>query len=310
MTWTLHRWVWQLEAPLFIGMPPAGALNRCRLFVPTRIIWGAITAELSRLESNGSFPTYKEYGQNVSNDCRFTYLYPAEKSEDEYFAWLPKFEKNKGMYWYRQDKQDKMEEALSDREFKRSLLDTRPGTAIVPETDSASEGTLRETECITPWWHKLDANQEDLKPMFLLGYVFFNNNIFPTKLDNIKTLLLGGDTRYGLGKIIRIENNELSNNPYVFGKKAVLDKDNPIIESKRVFGHALDKDNPIIESKRVCGHAKEHQEQMYGMKEILGGWDYDKLCNHLITWAPGSAIDGNNTTTGWSIDNNGYWYSL
>jgi len=48
MSWTLYRWVWRLEAPLFLGMPPSGSLNRCRLYVPACNLWGALTAELAQ----------------------------------------------------------------------------------------------------------------------------------------------------------------------------------------------------------------------------------------------------------------------
>lgn len=50
MTWALHYWSWQLDGPLYVGAPPAGSLNRARLYVPARALWGAVTAELARLE--------------------------------------------------------------------------------------------------------------------------------------------------------------------------------------------------------------------------------------------------------------------
>lgn len=81
MSWSLHRWVWQLEAPLYVGMPPAGTLNRCRLYVPARAIWAAITADLARNGRNG-FPKYAELGKQLREQARFTYLFPAEHLGD------------------------------------------------------------------------------------------------------------------------------------------------------------------------------------------------------------------------------------
>ena len=99
MTWTLHRWVWRLEAPLFIGMPPAGTLNRCRLYIPARTFHGAVTAEIARSRNGDSFPDYGKLGWEIGLNCRFTYLYPAEKSGGNYVVWLPKYLKDKGLFW-------------------------------------------------------------------------------------------------------------------------------------------------------------------------------------------------------------------
>lgn len=42
MAWQVYRWVWQLESPLHIGLVPAGILNRTRLYIPARTMWGGI----------------------------------------------------------------------------------------------------------------------------------------------------------------------------------------------------------------------------------------------------------------------------
>ncbi len=64
MSWTLYRWTWRLESPLFVGAPPAGSLNRCRLYVPSRALWGALTAELARRRANAS-PSYETEGTTL-----------------------------------------------------------------------------------------------------------------------------------------------------------------------------------------------------------------------------------------------------
>uniref|UniRef100_A0A7C4ET26 Uncharacterized protein n=1 Tax=Desulfomonile tiedjei TaxID=2358 RepID=A0A7C4ET26_9BACT len=284
MTWTALRWVWRLEAPLFVGMPPAGVLNRCRPYVPVRVLWGAVTAEISRSGSGENFPDYGKLGKEVAFNCRFTYLFPAEKRDDKILAWMPKFESMRGVQWYC----DK--ESLSDRDFRRRLLGSRPCTAIAPESDSASEGTLRETECINPWWR--DSNcQKESSAVLLLGYVFLRNNGFRRQLDNINTLFVGGDTRYGLGKICRIDWQDVSGDLSVFGKQVHLDGENPKIQSNIVFGHALED-------------AQSEIREMQGAKELLGGWDQGSLWRGALTWAPGSFLK---SPLVWSIDTNGYW---
>jgi hypothetical protein len=288
MTWTALRWVWRLEASLFVGMPPAGALNRCRPYVPARVLWGAVTAEISRSRNGESFPDYGKLGWEVALNCRFTYLFPAEKRGDKFLAWMPTFEKMRGVQWYCHGGK----ESLSDRDFRRRLLDSRPGTAIAPESDSASEGTLRETECINPLWRDSNCQGEgETNAMLLLGYVFLRNNGFRRQLDNIDTLFVGGDTRYGLGKICRVGWHEVSDDLSVFGKRVHLDREHPEIQSDIVWGHALEGGQPEIHG-------------MQGAKELLGGWDQGSPWRGALTWAPGSFLE---RTVAWSIDNYGYW---
>lgn len=287
MTWTLHHWVWRLAAPLFIGMPPAGALNRCRPYVPARVLWGAVTAEISRSRNGDSFPDYGKLGWEIALNCRFTYLYPAEKSGDDYLVWLPQYAKAEGRRWYCPNGKRN----LSDRDFMRRLLDSRSGTAIAPETDSASEGTLRETECINPWWRDSSGDQAKPNPMFLLGYVFLRNNSFRRQFDNIDTVFVGGDTRYGLGKINREQWDDVAADLSVFGQPVNLDNENPEIQSNSIWGHApADRQSPI--------------HGMHGMNELLGGWEQGNPWKGCLTWVPGSFLE---RSVLWSVDNYGYW---
>lgn len=289
MTWTALRWVWRLEAPLFVGMPPAGALNRCRLYVPARAIHGAITAELARTNGNGKsvFELYVEYGREVGLNCRFTYLYPSERKDDKLMVWIPKYVEGKGLQW---TCCDDSKVPLPDRVFRRRLLHTRSATAIAPETDSAREGSLRETECINPLWDD-SGRKQGKNVMLLTGYLFMKNNSFQRQLDNIDTLFIGGDTRYGLGKIRRIELNDLHDNQSVFEQSVNLDKDDPEIESDIVMGH-LKNDN--------------HKDQeIIGVKEHFGGWEMGIQSKGALTWAPGSSCT---KSLKFLIDNDGYWY--
>ncbi|HOV88005.1 MAG TPA: hypothetical protein PLM79_16740 [Syntrophobacteraceae bacterium] len=317
MTWTVFRWVWRLEAPLFVGMPPAGALNRCRLYLPARAMHGAITSELARMdgEKKSKFPDYGKFGKEVGENCRFTYLYPAEKLDGKFLAWVPKYlradhdkktrdgEQKIGLRWHRMDgKRD-----FSDRDFRRSLLDSRSGTAIAPESDSASEGTLRETECINPWWRDVSGARTDPKPVLLLGYVFLKNNGFRRQLDNIDTLFVGGDTRYGLGKIHRVELTDLSADISVFGKKVYLDGEEPEMQSNIVWGHALEG-------------SQNQTMKMQGVKELPGRWEIVNLwkrrrengkeMEEFPAWAPGSCFENTGSQSleyCWAIDTYGIW---
>lgn len=281
-TWTAYQWIWRLDSPLFIGMPPAGSLNRCRLYVPSRVIHGALAAEFARLKDN-PFPDYGKLGHELALNCRFTYLYPAEKTGGSYVVWLPRYKSGKGLCWRQQDN----DEDTSDRNFRSRLLSSIAGTSIAPDTDSALEGSLHETECINPFWRSSAGNQVELKPMYLAGYVFLRNNGFKKQLESSDLHFLGGDTRYGLGKV-RLEKVESSNK--VFGNEVVLDGDDPAIESDYVFGHALVKNNTNIR----------------GQQELLGGWEQRNPWEGELSWCPGSFCD---KPMKWMIekDKYGYW---
>lgn len=298
VTWKAYRWVWRLEAPLHVGMPPAGALNRCRLYVPARMIWAAFTAEISRSKSNRGFPNYDTTGKEIASNCRFTNLYPAEKKGDDFLVWLPEFKKSIGLQWRRSCNKKK----LSNRDFKHYLLISRPSTAVTPESDSAAEGTLRETECINPWW-RLHDKTENARPVLLYGYVFIKEDkdkkeqenlqaIF-TELKNLKTLFIGGDTRYGLGKITLCDTWRSISNNRVFGKQFQQEKTGLIIKSDIVWGH-------------VSIENDDHSKDMLGMIECLGTWDYGKLkIERELYWVPGSSLKEGSAD--WVIGEKGYW---
>lgn len=287
MTWTLHRWIWRLKAPLFVGMPPAGTLNRCRLYLPARALHGALAAEIARSRCGESFPDYGKIGWELALHCRFTYLYPAEKSGEKILAWIPKYEVRKGCRWYRESNG----EGLSNRDFRRRLLNSRSGTTIAPETDSAYEGTLRETECINPWWRDASNPQAEPKPVFLLGYVFLRNNGFRRQLSNIDNLFVGGDTRYGLGEVSLVKWDDLPADALIFGKHVNLSNEHPEICSDFVWGHVP-----------INGHTPN--DEMRGTKELLGGWEIANPWKGCLTWVPGSSLKGQ---AFWAIDSYGYW---
>jgi hypothetical protein len=85
VSWSLHRWTWRVASPLFVGAAPSGALNRCRLYVPARPLWGALTAELARDEADHD-PAYREIGNELRKHVRFSYLFPAERVGSDWLA--------------------------------------------------------------------------------------------------------------------------------------------------------------------------------------------------------------------------------
>lgn len=291
MTWSLFRWVWQLEGSLHVGMPPAGSLNRTRLYVPARAVWGALTAELSRREAQSNKePPYQSVGESLQKDYRFTYLYPAEQVEKNWRAWLPTYREGLGLAWAREDQPDVV---VGDRRFRRRLLSTRPGTSIDASTDAAEDGSLRETECMETRWR--DDGGRDAGPAAMVGYVFIRtakaNDKYPSerrRLNDVDTLFVGGDTRYGLGRLRRVAFD--------------------LVKQSRAFGGAvtLDADVPQVELSTAWAHAHA-QTSLSGALELLGGWDRGSLRNldqAAPLWQPGSCSAN---LLRWSIEADGLW---
>lgn len=284
MTWSLFRWTWSLEAPLFVGTAPAGSLNRCRLYVPARAVWGAVTAELAPRRATG-FPDYQGVGNLLQESARFTYLYPAERDGQAWCAWLPRYERRAGLVWRREDRSDDQRDR-SDRAMRRRLLGTRPATAIDPSSDTAAEGSLRETECVNTHWR--DGDGAAGSPVALVAYVF-SQNAAP-ELGAVDVIAIGGDTRYGLGRLRRIEWTEAS---AVFGNAARLDGAEPSVESDRLLAHA------DVAAAQAGG--------LRGQREALGGWDYGKRGVQRIAgalWMPGSLLD---YPRPWIVEAGGLW---
>jgi hypothetical protein len=301
----LYRWTWRLESSLFVGAPTAGSLNRCRLYVPSRALWGALTAELARRRENGLL-NYETEGTRLHKNARFTYLFPAKCYGKQWRAWLPRYEERDGLVWRREDEPDGKHD-LTNRQMRLRLLDARPGTAIDPDSDSAEDGSLRETECVLPQWRSNES------PVAFVGYVFLKQDL-PERSDltaphahdgfadakqdlpkpsDLTALFLGGDTRYGLGRLRRLDMTPASE---VFGAGVSLNQDAPVVQSGHLLAHARPAD-------RVG--------EIIGSQELLAGWDRTRAdpfhrVSETPLWTPGSRVsDGR--VAGWAIEEDGIW---
>lgn len=281
MTWNLYKWTWQLKSPLYVGMPPAGSINRCRLYIPARAMWGALTAELARHEADGDFPGYKNIGDSLHKNMRFTYLYPAERQEKKWKAWLPAFSDKHDFRWRLEDS----DKCVTNRSFRRMLLHTRPGTSIDPSSDAAESGSLRETEYIQARW-------PDGSAVAMVGYVLADDNKHYDRINIIKKLFIGGDTRYGLGALERISMNGAEN---IFGHNVNFAKQDPIVESNTIFAHG----HTGIETL-LCGEYESLQGWDLSSKKLIS--DSQRGKPYLT---PGSHLG---QKVKWEIGQNGIWH--
>jgi len=270
VSWSMHRWAWRVASPLFVGATPSGILNRCRVYLPARPLWGALTAELARREADCD-PAYRKVGDDLREHVRLSYLYPAERVGAAWPGWLPRYGAGYGLCWVREGSED----SVADRRFRRRLLWTRPGTAIDPDSDSALDGSLRETECVQTRWRHDDGSSGG--PVALVGYVWVRQNAgLLDRVSTVTTLFVGGDTRYGLGRLDRVSMEPATG---VFGATVELDRDEPRIVTGRLLAHA----HPGGEVT-ICGD-----------QEAVGGWDMtgqqqDRRISGPV-WTPGSRCD-------------------
>lgn len=280
MAWSLYRWVWLVKSPLHVGMPPAGMLNRTRLYVPARALWGALTAELARLISQ-VVPEYDSVGDELQAKTRLTYLYPAEAVNGQWMAWLPRYQRGTGLVWQREDGR-----AQEDRALRIRLLITRPGTAIEPQSDTAAEGTLRELELISTHWRDGDNT---IRQVALVGYLFCKDSALLEKLKQIPALWVGGDSRYGLGRLERVAWQTAEE---LFKQEVNLQEHDPVVRTNRVLAHTL----PSSGSTPLAGAL-----------ERLAGWDMRTggVMVQDLTWAPGSASE---SSQDFVIQKEGLWH--
>ncbi len=276
MSWKLYRWTWQLRSPLHIGTTPAGSLNRTRLYIPARTLWAALTAEIARRRSTSSFPCYQQIGQELREQVRFSYLFPAERVNDRWWAWLPRYEQGKdasGLLWYRENgKVDPM----PDRPFRQRLLDTRAGTAIAPGSGAAEEGSLREFEYVMPFW-RTDNSSPELQPVAFVGYVFLKEGrTFAFKdFENVQVAFIGGELRYGFGRLTLIFAAE---EECCFGIDVRTHESEPLLKNPSyLLAHAS-----------LSGTLK-------GGQEMVNVWDKGSLTtdNPAPLWVPGSSLEDN-----------------
>lgn len=299
MTWSLFRWIWRVEGPVHIGTVPAGSLNRCRLYVPARALWGALTAELARHEAGNGDPDYCDVGKRLRRGARFTYLYPAEYDGKEWRAWLPRYEEDKGLVWKREDRRDD-DDGLSDRRMRARLVSTRAATAIDPDSDAAAEGSLRETECINTHWRNEDGTPAG--PVALKGYVLTRADS-KSNLAKLEAITVGGDSRYGLGRLRRIPGMDVASQ--IFNLDTLLEREQLVVATETLLAHGKVNFQPKDNNSNGSGNAPA--AIIHGEQEAIGGWDYGNSDVQSIAgplWSPGSKT---RSLKKWVITDEGTW---
>lgn len=177
MTWKIFEVILRLRSPMHIGCGKIGNLQQTRPYVIGRTFWGAITQRLTRDQAGSDKPStnshdYKIVGDDIDQFLSYTYFYPAIKEGSAYDVHFP---------W-------------GDESFVPRFLGSYIGTALAYPHRVAEEGTLHETEFLSPT--AVDTGE----PVFLKGYVFEKYGA-PNWQAALERIQIGGERGYGWGQV-------------------------------------------------------------------------------------------------------------
>ena len=178
-----YKLIFKQIQPIHIGFGSYGVVNETRIFIPGWTMWGALTKAYN-LENGEDLSKNQDLFDNIS--C----FYPCFDREGGNIL-FPNFKDNKfyiGNY--------------SEDEFRAKFVDTFISTAINPATNTALKESLNEINVILPGV-KSDYLENDYeRQLYWVGIAALTEEI---KSNLPKEIYIGGDARYGLGKMILVK---------------------------------------------------------------------------------------------------------
>ncbi len=180
-----YKLIFEQKQPIHIGMGSYGVVNETRIFIPGWTMWGALTKAYN-LQKGNDLSLNQHLFENIS--C----FYPAFKNGDNFEILFPGF-KNGEFYLGK----------YSEDEFRAKFVDTFMSTAINPLSNSALDESLHELNVILPGAKADYIEDAKEKQIYWVGIVEIDDkNKIP------KEIYIGGDVKYGLGKLILIKEAE------------------------------------------------------------------------------------------------------
>jgi len=174
-----------MESPLHSGWMKVGNVQRTRLYVTGRMMWGALTANITPIIRGN----YSKIGEDVKKHVIASYFFPCFDKKGDRLV-LPFYDENRIKY------------NLSESEFAanvidRALITSYSSTSIDPNKLSAEDASLHEIELLN---HKTihpikSINTECAIPVnsniYLMGYIFESSKI-PSEIKITGRMLLKG----------------------------------------------------------------------------------------------------------------------
>ncbi len=178
-----YKLIFKQLQPLHIGVGSYGIISETRIFIPGWTIWGALTKAYN-LQFHYDLSKNQELFKKIS--C----FYPCFNEEGNN-PLLPNYKKGE---FYLGD--------YSETEFRAKFVDTFVSTAIVPASRMAKDESLHEINIILPGAKSDFLEDKKEKQLYWVGMLNIEED---KKIEFLKEneleIIVGGDSRYGFGKI-------------------------------------------------------------------------------------------------------------
>lgn len=274
MAWTAYQVTFRLLSPMHIGWRKLGNLQQARPYVTGRVLWGALTARLTR-EAGGAGKDYERFGKQVDDQLAFTYFYPStskDSIQDSLWPW-------------RDEQWDKFTWTFMGSYASTSLANGR----------NEEDGSLHETEFIAPYTRESEPRQ-----VYLIGYIFEKQEgVAKLPWQSIlNKLQFGGERGYGWGRVPVEGKPEKVRDGKCFDYNLDCDGDRPLLtapqDHMRLLAHT-----EAVESDIQRGAI----EPLLGRETRSRGFGND-FSEPEICWIPGGRVDKGEK---FRIDNKGIW---
>lgn len=199
MNWRAYKLIYKACSPIHLGCYTLGYIKLTRPYITGKAMWGAATANMTRTYGRCGKGDYNEFGTLFKDRIIFSYFFPAL---DPYSPLLPCFTEEGVKYgkW-------------SEDEFQSHFLGSSTNTAIEPVSNTAEDESLHESEYIH--YKVKEAASGEVRDVFFVGYVFISDDASMRgqaviwqgeagwSLRNaIQEIFIGGDLKYGWGRLI------------------------------------------------------------------------------------------------------------
>ena len=298
MSWNVYRLVYQAMSPIHIGWHTLGYIKLTRHYIPGKNIWGAMTANLTRTYGTKGIDGYKEFGDLLKTKILTSYFYPVIDIDSDK-PLLPHF-KEKGLCYG----------SYTVEDFERHFIDSFGQTAILPESNTAEDESLHESEYIS---HSINENG-NCKPVSFVGYICIKKDAALKDgrkvgwttgdvclMPAIRELFVGGDIKCGWGRL------KLQNNPEdegcqkkIFGYEFMSNcKSPPCIDIPK--GFPVPAHLKVESGLKIKGDIEPLVGRQWGtVKDSEGkkisGAGREISCTG-VCWVPGSVMEEEKTQT-------------
>lgn len=318
MAWAQYRVIFKLKSSLHIGYRKIGNLMQTRSYVPGKNLWAALTARITRDSKNSN--SYKATGEKINENLLFSYFWPAiapEAKKDKISSLKLKTEDKEiwdslRTYFTFNISDDTFlkkiyplkEESNKIKPFDYLFLDSYASTSLDYERQGAEEGSLHETEFISPV-------TRDKRQVYLAGSIWVKDNLhddiknWKNSLENIS---IGGEQKYGWGRLElfyceKVENTIGTDGSAKAMKKSLEGKDCKPVE------YTIDPDDfPWSGPAPVHIYAANNPPNVQGSLEPLVGWNTNEAGELKVSGATIAFCPGTNIDTTIHIGNYGLWY--